>query len=755
MKTKSTIWIAAVCLAQILLSSCSEKCIYKDPKAPIESRVNDLIGRMTIDEKINQLFVFWGKEVADLTPEGAVSFNLEKTKNTLGDYGGGIIYDLYPINNVQLANDIQKYAVENTRLGIPLLFQEEALHGYQGEGGTIFPIPLGIASAWDTTLVKKTARVIGTECRAFGVHMALAPVLCLSNDPRWGRIGETYGEDPFLSSTIGTLMVQGMQTEDLTRNDAVACELKHFAVHGIPEAGSNWSHVNIGEREARTTYLSVFEKVIKEASPQCIMAAYNEIDGIPCVINKWLLTDLLRNEWGFDGYVMSDLTAIRIAMSDHRVAEDTVDVLSKTFRAGMSMPLREFEINPYRRAIKEALNKNRLTERDIDKALKDFLTVKFRLGLFENPYIDTTLYSKVGNCQKHKDLALEVAQKSICLLKNSSDILPLTNVKGKKIAVIGELAKSTYLGGYSTSTPLYGYRPGKGISIYDGLVSRTGKKAKIEYSQGYVCNSPSRKDLIEKAVDLARRSDMAIVVLGENGSRVGEGKDLANIEVEKCQIALLDALAKLNIPIAVVMFNGRPLVLKDVDDRVSAIIEAWFPGEMTGYAVADVLLGNVNPSGKTVMTFPKSIGQIPIYYNHMKTSWHNYVDESNTPLYSFGHGLSYTDFEYSDIDLRQKDKDVSVIISIKNTGNQYGEEIVQCYIRDEVSSVVTPAMKLAGFMRVALEAGQEKTIEIPISKDVMSLWNTEMKKVIEPGTFDIMVGSSSSDIRATGKFNIR
>lgn len=755
MKNLSVKLIAIVCFVQLLLVACSDRCVYKDPSAPLDARVKDLVDRMTIDEKINQLFVFWGKEVASLIPEGAVEFDSLKTRQTLGDIGGGIIYDLYPINNVTMVNEIQKYAVEKTRLGIPLLFQEEALHGYQGEGGTVFPIPLGIASAWDTTLVSKMARVIGTECRAFGVHMALSPVLCLSNDPRWGRIGETYGEDPFLSSTIGSLMVKGMQTDDLARNDAVACELKHFAVHGIPEAGSNWSHVNIGEREARTTYLSVFEKVIKEADPQCVMAAYNEIDGIPCVVNKWLLSDLLRDEWGFDGYVMSDLTAIRIAMSDHRVAEDTVDVLSKTFLAGMNMPLREFELEPYRRAIKEALRQGRLSEKDLDNALDDFLRVKFRLGLFENPYVDTTLYAKVGNCKKHRDIALELARKSICLLKNSQDVLPLENISGKRIAVIGELAKSTYLGGYSTSTPLNGYRPGKGISVLDGILSRTDGRVDVDYAQGYKCNSTGQPDLLKQAVKTAGESDIIILVLGEDGSRVGEGKDLADVSVEKCQIELLDALTKLDIPLVVVLLNGRPLILNDIDERASAIVEAWFPGEMTGYAVADILLGRVNPSGKTVMTFPRSMGQIPIYYNHMKTSWHNYVDENNTPLYAFGHGLSYTDFEYSDMEILQDGREVTVVLDIENVGNRYGEEVVQCYICDEVSSVVTPSMKLAGFLRVPLDPGETKRIKIPVSEDVMSLWNVNMERVVEPGLFKVMLGASSSDIRLTGTFDIR
>jgi len=646
--------------------------------------------------------------------------------------------------SIHVVNSLQRYAVEKTRLGIPLLFIEEGLHGYEGYGSTAFPIPLQLSSAWDTSLVHQIGRVVGTEARAHGVDMILGPVLCLPHDPRWGRVEETYGEDPYLDALNGVAMIKGLQGRKLSDHDAVIAEPKHFAVHGIPEAGSNTAPVNIGEREARSTYLYVFEKAVREGKAMGMMAAYSEIDGIPCVDNKWLLTDVLRKEWGFKGFVLSDLGAIKMSLENHAVASDTTDALVQTFNAGLNMQFYDFGHAAFLKDVTGAVRHNKISTAQLNKTVGDILRVKFLLGLFDHPYIDPTLISKVFHTQASQDLALKAAQESICLLKNDNNVLPLKNVKS--LAVIGPLAQSTYLGGYSN-------KQGKGISIVDGLKQRAGADLKISYEEGY---SPDNRndDLQQKAVELVKNADAAIVVIGEDMSIVGEGKDRANLDLDERQLNLIKAIQATGKPIAAVMFNGRPLSINWVAKNVPSIVEAWFSGEKGGLAIADVLLGNVNPSGKLPITFPRSVGQIPYYYNHKPTSGHRYVDEANTPLFPFGLGLSYTSFQYSDMNITPAKIPVNgtatVSVKITNTGKTKGTEVVQLYLRDVVSSVTTPVMALKGFNRIALKPGESGIVQFKITSEHLSLWNREMKRVVEPGEFKVMVGSSSADIRQNG-----
>ncbi len=734
-------------LAIVLVSWTSgtkqDKYPYRDAGVPVEKRVADLLNRMTTEEKISQLDMYWGKEVANMSGHEASSYSEEKLAKMLGSTGVGSIHDLYPLSS-EIANSIQKYALEKTRLGIPVLFIEEGLHGYSGLGSTSFPIPLQLAAAWDTALVHKIGRVIATETRAHGVDMILGPVLCLPRDPRWGRVEETYGEDPYLAALNGVAMVKGLQGKSLNTDNTVIAEPKHFAVHGIPEAGSNTSPVNMGEREARTSFLYVFEKAVRDGGAMGIMAAYHDLDGIPCVDNKWLLTDVLRNEWGFKGIVISDLGAIRMSLENHKVAVDTSDALAQTFKAGMNMQFYDFSHASFRDAMLHALETKMLSEDDLNKAVSGVLKVKFLLGLFDNPYIDPTLKSKVFHTSESQALALQAAQQSICLLKNDNGLLPVkANIHS--IAVIGPLATSTYLGGYTNDA-------GKGISILDGLKERAAGKVTISYEKGFDNEAgSSQSTLLKKAVNLVKKSDLTVVVLGEDTKIVGEGKDRANIDLDENQMNLIKTLHKTGKPIVAVLFNGRPLAINWVAENIPSIVETWFSGEKGGLAIADVLLGNVNPSGKLPMTFPRSMGQVPFYYNHKPTSLHRYVDEKNTPLFSFGHGLSYTSFEYSDLKLSPDkiapNRTTNVSITIKNTGKVEGTEVVQLYVRDIYGSVTTPILALKGFNRITLKSGESGTVNFKLGPEQLSLWNREMKRVVEPGEFKIMVGSSSDDIR--------
>ncbi|HMH23736.1 MAG TPA: glycoside hydrolase family 3 N-terminal domain-containing protein [Puia sp.] len=730
---------------------------YKDPQVPVEKRVSDLLARMTLEEKIKQLDMYWGKEVAKMGGHEATSWSEEKVTSALGTTGAGSVHDLYPLSS-EISNRIQKYAMEKTRLGIPVMFIEEGLHGYSGFGSTSFPIPLQLASAWDTAMVHDIGHVIATETRAHGVDMILGPVLCLPRDPRWGRVEETYGEDPYLAALNGVAMVKGMQAGDVSRNDAVVSEPKHFSVHGIPEAGSNTSPVNIGEREARSAFLYVFEKAVREGGALSMMAAYSEIDGIPCVDNKWLLTDVLRKEWGFKGFVLSDLGAIKMSLENHHVASSTEDALTQTLKAGLNMQFYDFPHPDILQALTKAINDKTLSADELNNAVRDILRVKFLLGLFDHPYVDPALKAKVFHTAESQELALRAARESICLLKNEGGtasapaILPLSkNIRS--LAVIGPLAASTYLGGYSNTE-------GKAVSILDGLRQRAGTSIDVRFEKGYQTDTSAAglSGLLDKAVDLVQHSDAAVVALGEDLNIVGEGKDRANLDLDERQMKLIMALKATGKPVVVVLCNGRPISINWVAKNIPSIVETWFSGEKGGLAVADVLLGNTNPSGKLPMTFPRSVGQIPIYYNHKPTSRHNYVDEKSTPLFPFGYGLSYTKFEYSGLRVSPAKipagGKAEISVNVKNTGAVDGADIVQLYLRDEVSSVTTPGLALKGFGRVSLRPGESQTLHFTVGAEHLALWNREMKHVVEPGTFKVMIGSSSADIRLTDSLTV-
>lgn len=725
---------------------------YQNAALPVEKRVADLLSRMTVAEKIRQLDMYSGHEVANMKGHESESYS-DSARISIGTEGIGSVHDLYPLTS-DISNQIQRYAVEHTRLGIPVLFIEEGLHGYSGLGSTTFPIPLALAGAWDTTLVHQAGHIIATEMRAHGVAMVLGPVLCLPRDPRWGRVEETYGEDPYLAAANGVAMVKGLQGSKVSAPDAVLAEPKHFAVHGIPEAGSNTAPVNMGEREARSSFLYVFEKAIKEGGALGMMAAYSELDGIPCVDNKWLLKDVLRKEWGFKGFVLSDLGAIKMSMVNHRVAANTADAMAQTLTAGLDMQFYDFPHTELMSAIKKALATKQLSMNELDRAVGDVLRVKFMLGLFDHPYVDESLIKKVFHTEASRAVALKTAQEGISLLKNDNDLLPL-NSNTHSVAVIGPLAASTYLGGYANND-------GKGVAILEALKQKAGSDMKIEYEAGYSTKDTSavkQSEELQKAVDLVNHSDVAVVVLGEDIGEVGEGKDRSNLDLNARQTRLIEALQKTGKPIAVVLFNGRPLCINFVAKKIPAIVESWFLGEAGGSAIADVLLGNINPSGKLPMTFPRSTGQIPYYYDHKPTSRHVYVDQDTSALFSFGHGLSYTTFAYSDLNISQKsipaNGSVNISVTVKNTGKVAGTEVVQLYIRDVISSVTTPVKSLKGFSRISLKPGESGKVQFKLNTEELKIWNREMKHVVEPGEFKVMVGSSSEDIRLRGSFWVK
>jgi beta-glucosidase len=753
MKKKNTLILVLLIMAFCSFNNpkAPAKYPYQNAGLPVEKRVADLLSRMTTAEKIRQLDMYSGHEVANMKGHEAESYS-DSARISIGTQGIGSVHDLYPLT-ADISNQIQRYAVEHTRLGIPVLFIEEGLHGYSGFGSTTFPIPLALAGAWDTAMVHKTGRIIATEMRAHGVAMVLGPVLCLPRDPRWGRVEETYGEDPYLAAANGVAMVKGFQGSKLSNPDAVLAEPKHFAVHGIPEAGSNMAPVNMGEREARSSFLYVFEKAIKEGGALGMMAAYSELDGIPCVDNKWLLKDVLRKEWGFKGFVLSDLGAIKMSLITHKVAANPADALAQTLTAGLDMQFYDFPHDVFLNAITQALKSKQLPMSELDRAVANILRVKFMLGLFDHPYIDQSLLKKVFHTEESRQVALKAAQEGISLLKNENSLLPL-GPGVHSVAVVGPLAASTYLGGYANSE-------GKGVAIVDALRQKAGNDMKIAYETGYSADTSAAKqnDELQKAVSLVNQSDVAVVVLGEDIKEVGEGKDRSDLELNQKQTRLIEAVQKTGKPIVVVLFNGRPLCINWVAKKIPAIVESWFLGETGGLAIADVLLGKVNPSGKLPITFPRSVGQLPYYYDHKPTSRHVYVDQDTSALFPFGHGLSYTSFQYSDLTITPAriplNGSVNISVTIKNTGKVDGAEVVQLYIRDVIASVTTPVKSLKGFNRISLKPGESGKVQFKLNHEELMLWNRQMKQVVEPGEFKVMMGSSSEDIRQRGSFWVK
>jgi beta-glucosidase len=716
---------------------------YKDPNAPIEKRVEDLLSRMTLEEKVRQLDLYSSARLlvdkssdeTHATPDA--KFLPAKAEEAWGTLGAGGIHDLYP--SPALANEIQKWAITHSRLGIPAIFIEEGLHGF--DNGTVYPAPLNLAATWDPPLAQQTAAGIAAETRATGVHMILAPVLDLAREPRWGRIEEDFGEDPYLTGQMGLAYVRGAQGTNLASDHNVIAEPKHFAGHGSPEGGTNTSPVHIGERELRSVMLKSFEPAFREGHAMSVMAAYHEIDGIPVTADSLLFETILRKEWGFHGFVLSDLGAIERLYTAHRVAPTPKDAICLANRSGVDMQFYDFPHDVYQKALIDCVNEGSLPLSDFDYSVRAILRVKFMLGLFDHPYVDPSLNAHVHRAPEHLAVSLQSARESMTLLKNDSSTLPLSKSL-RRIAIIGPNAAIARYGDYEKE------ENGKRISIVQG-VSTLLPRAKVETSDG---------SDIPAAVALAKSSDTVILALGEYQGISGEGFDRSSLDLPGTQEQLLEAVAATGKPIVLVLQNGRPLTIGWAKAHIPAILEAWYPGEFGGQAIAETLFGDNNPGGKLTITFPRSLGQLPVFYNADPSRVRKYVDDDGNPLFVFGHGLSYTTFTYTNLVAKapaaKSNADVEVTVNVTNTGTREGDEVAQLYMRQDYSSVETPERALKGFSRIHLKAGERKTVTFHIPQHELEIWNMQKQWVVEPGQYTFWAGGSS-EAALTAKITIQ
>lgn len=745
--------------------------VYEDYRRPIVQRVQDLLSQMSMEEKLAQLQSPWfGK--SRLFSDNA--FDWSKAANAF-PHGLGEILQISHGNYVfaaqrapnpsqiaVLANQIQRYFINGTRLGVPVLYLEEALHGLMIRDGTMFPSALGMASSWNEELTHEVFEAVAQEARAVGAHAVLAPVLDLALDPRWGRTEETMGEDPYLVSRLGVAKVKGLQgglpTPD---SNHVAATLKHFGAHGMPEGGSNAGPVFVSERWLREVNFKPFRAAIVEGKAMGVMPNYNEISGVPTHANRWMLTGVLRREWGFQGLVISDLMAVNQLNTEHHIARDASEAGALAIKAGVDIELTGNEASVSH--LPEAIVSGYASPTDVDSAVWHVLEVKFRLGLFDRPFIDTSRTNIVAS-PEHSALALKAARQSIVLLKNDGGVLPFDRAKFKKIAVIGPNSDQCILGGYShiprsTITPLAAIRERyKDVQI---IYAEGCKLTQSGASFGPVKLTPHEENakLIREAVAASRDADAVVLMLGGNDRISREATtptspgDLATLELLGDQNELVDSIMALKKPTAAFVFSGPPISFVHLSKTVPAIVQCWYLGQETGYAVAETLFGDNNPSGKLPMSIPRSVGHLPDYYFAKPTARERpYHLDSITPLYPFGFGLSYTNYQYASLRIDKqrigKKDSATVTIDVTNTGSRAGEEIIELYIRDEVSSVTRPIMELKDFARVALKPGESKAVSFIVSPDKLRFYDLKMKEVVEPGDFTIMVGSSSQQVQS-------
>lgn len=864
---------------------------YKNANLPIDIRVHDLLNRMTLDEKVRQMNMYAGSLFVDkmssisrtsVAPDGKLV--MSNVKNIIDKRGIGCIHDLYP-SDATIPNEIQKYCMNNTRLGIPVLFSEEALHGLGALESTIFPQAIAMASTWNPELIKGVGAAIAREARSRGIHLAFSPVLDIARDPRWGRVEETYGEDPYLTSRIGVAMVEGMQGEKLNTDYSMVAEPKHFGAHAASQGGLNMYGVSLGERELRQSHLSTFKDAVMEGGAMSIMCAYHSNDGVPCASDKWLLTDVLRGEWGFKGFVCSDLGAIKRLYTMHHTAASQEDAVKQALVAGVDMQFFDFDNEWFQTTVMNMVNNRELGIDIIDRAAGSILRVKYMLGLFENPYIDTQLAKKVNRSQENQDLALQVAREAICLLKNKENILPLDK-KIKSIAVIGPNADIACMGDYTP--PVLGFDT---ISVLDGIRSMVSPQTEVTYVKGaevisgdlttvpsyclftpdgkhnglkaeyynssycqeqpaltridpeidfnWIMSHPTDKVVndeffvrwtgklllektqigrmgtvcldnirlwlddelvvdqwdsvsspfqdryiefqqgkyydikieyqkkkgggsevklgwnfdqasIEEAVEVAKGKDVAIVVVGDSRQTSGEGKDRSSLDLPGKQKQLVQEVYNTGTPVILVLLNGRPMTVQWEEKHVDGIIEAWYLGEKGGQAIAEVLFGDHNPAGRLPMTIPKYVGQLPIYYNMLMFGQKHYIDMDSLPLFTFGFGLSYTEFIYKNLTITPSkvptDGTVEIGVDVVNIGTRNGDEVVQMYINDVISTIATPDKQLKRFKRIYLHSGERQSIRFTLDIKELAYLDGNMKQVVEPGNFEIMVGGSSESL---------
>lgn len=780
MRTYKSIIILTLiaCFSQSAFTQKTAK--YKNPKLSIEERTQDLLSLMTLEEKVGQLLCPLGWEMYN--KQGSKITHSSKFEKLIKEQHVGMFWAVYradpwtqktlenglnPEQAAEAGNAMQKYVMENTRLGIPVFLAEEAPHGHMAIGTTVFPSGIGQASTWNAALLEKMGAVIAKEIRLQGGHISYGPVLDLSRDPRWSRVEEAFGEDPVLSGQLGAAIVKGNGAGNLKNEFSTVATLKHFIAYGIPEGGHNGNTALVGPRELEESFLPPFQKAIN-AGALSVMTAYNSIDGIPCTSNKYLLTDVLRNQWNFRGFSVSDLGSIEGIRGSHRVAETIAGTAILSANAGLDVDLGG---NAFINLI-DAVKKGQVKEAVVDTAVARVLRLKFEMGLFENPYVKPKQAKQGVRTAENIALARQVAQEAIVLLKNESSILPLS--KDLKVAVIGPNADNRYnmLGDYTAPQEDSNIK-----TVLDGIKSKL-RTNQIEYVKGCAIRDTLNTQ-IDEAVAAAKRADVAVVVVGgssardfktkyiETGAAVaseesvsdmesGEGFDRASLDLLGKQMDLLKAVKATGKPVIVVYIQGRPLNMNWASENANALLTGWYPGQEGGNAIADVLFGDYNPAGRLPISVPRSVGQLPVYYNRKNPWGHNYVEMTSNPLYNFGYGLSYTTFEYSNLQVDQKDNHTfNVSLDIKNTGNYDGDEVVQLYLKDDYASVVQPVKQLKHFDRVNLKKGESKKINFVVNQDDLSIVDQNMSRVVEPGSFILTIGSSSDDVRLTSKLVVQ
>lgn len=751
-----------------------ETPIYTDASLPVDVRIEDLLARMTLEEKIGQITTIWTAKTEIFDENG--QFDPAKASAL---YPSGIGHFARPNDlsgptsplekpfrderqTVELINAIQEWNAQQSRLGIPVLFHEEGLHGYAARGATSFPQAIGLASSWDPEMIREVYSVVAREIRARGAHLVLSPVVDVARDPRWGRIEETYGEDPYLAGEIGVAAVLGFQGETLPLADGkVLATLKHMTGHGQPESGTNVGPSNLSERILREIFFPPFEEIVERTNILSLMASYNEIDGVPSHGNGWLLNDVLRGEWGFEGGVVSDYWGIDDMQRLHFVEPDLESAAVRALKSGVDFDLPDG--NTYK-LLPAALEKGLVTMDEVDTAVRRMLELKFQAGLFENPYADADYAEAITDNEEARALALTAAHRSIVLLENDG-ILPLDKSAYKRIAVIGPNADAVRLGGYSDV-------PTRVVTMLDGLKEALGDSVRIDHHPGVKLTAdgdwwkdeitPADKAenlrMIEQAKKTAKDAEIIVLFIGGSEATSREGwasnhlGDRASIELPAQQNELVEAMLSLGKPVVTVLINGQPMGVDEISGRVNALVEGWYLGQEGGTAMADVLFGEVNPGGKLPVTVARDVGQLPLVYNHKPSALRGYLDATTEPLYPFGYGISYTTFEVGAPVLSASsiptDGTVSVSVDVTNTGDRAGDEVVQLYIRDLVSSVTRPVKELRGFQRVTLQPGETRTVSFELGEKDFRFWNADMQRIVEPGDFEIMSGANSRDVKS-------
>ena len=733
-------YLSSLVIISFLLMGCTTATQTSTADKKIDAKVDSVLKLMTLDEKIGQMVLY--------TSDWDVTGPTLKS-DYIDDIRSGKCGNIFNAHTVEYVRKLQKIAVEESRLGIPLLFGYDVIHGHK----TIFPISLGESASWDLQAIEKSARIAATEAGASGLNWTFAPMVDISVEPRWGRVSEGAGEDPFLGSQIAAARVRGFQGNDLADTTTVLACVKHFAAYGAPLAGRDYNTVDMSQRVFLDVYLPPYKAAI-DAGALSVMSSFNEFDGVPATGNKYLLTDILRNQLGFKGFVVSDYTSVN-EMVHHGIVANEEEAALLAIKAGLDM---DMQGEVYAKYLKGLLEKGLVDEKTIDQSVRRILKVKFKLGLFDDPYryCNEAREKRTIYAPEHLEAAFDVAKRSMVLLKNDNNVLPLK--KGEKIAVIGELAasKRDLLGSWKAAGDWNFMK-----SVLDELKEYNGEK-NVLYAEGCKKMGDDRTGFAQ-AIATARRADKIVMVIGEDAEWTGEAASRSNINVPGVQTELLEQLKLLNKPLVVVLMNGRPLVLTKENKLADAILEAWFPGTMGGKAITYVLYGEYNPSGKLTMTFPQNLGQVPIFYYEKNTGRpiylsndkykSKYLDCPNDPLFPFGFGLSYTTFEYSDITLStkelQQNGSIKATVTVTNTGKTDGEEVVQCYIRDMVGSVTRPVKELKGFEKIFLKAGESKEVSFTITPDLLAFHRLDMTYGTEPGDFKLFIGGNSRDVKET------